>query len=267
MTAGSFHAQARGITRVPLGHPCQPVANPLPATSTRVRVCPEGMLVGLRRSPASIRGLGVYRVTDKATKLSVLHDEINACRVCEESVGDFSKPNSMKRGEAGDVVIVGESPGATEVETQTAFSGPAGKRLNEWLIKSGAAQDAPRGGVYLTSVVKCRSNDKAAVARMAKNCTQFLRRQINTIAPNIVITLGQFAYEALDTQLRWRSAVGSMFESQECWLVSPFDVPFKLLVWPHPSGLSRWTNVEANRQKLEASFELIRSVRMSQDSE
>lgn len=199
-----------------------------------------------------------------AVRLRRLHEEINACRVCESCVADFSKPSSMNRGEVGDVLIVGESPGATEVATQAAFSGQAGTRLNGWLVQCGAEEADPRRSVYLTSVVKCRSTNKPALSRMAKNCAPFMRQQIDIVAPRIVITLGQFAYDAFDTQLRWRDAVCNLYESRELWLLSPFTVPFKFMVWPHPSGLSRWTNNPKNQRRLVESFAAVRGARESQ---
>jgi uracil-DNA glycosylase family 4 len=205
------------------------------------------------RGPAEVR----------SEKLRVLHDEIGACRVCEPLTASYSKPASMARGDAGDVVIVGESPGAKELASGRAFSGNAGTRLDQWLLAGGSPRNNPREGVYLTSVVKCRSIEKSDLVTMSRRCIAFLRRQIDVIAPKVVITLGQFAYSMLSTQLQWKDAVCGLFESRECWLVSPFAVPFKLLVWPHPSGLSRWTNEPSNRVRLEESFAVLRAARSS----
>lgn len=169
----------------------------------------------------------------------------------------------MYRGVAGDVVIVGESPGRTEVSTGIAFSGPAGRRLDEWLVASGATVGDPRCGVYFTSVAKCGTTQegKRHLPIMEKACVHFLRDQINTIAPWLVVTLGQVAYDALGTQLQWRNAVCRVFASRECWLVSPFLVDFLLVPWPHPSGLSRWTNDPANRERLLHSFGAVATIR------
>lgn len=171
----------------------------------------------------------------------------------------------MYRGVAGDVVIVGESPGRTEVSTGIAFSGRAGRRLDEWLVASGATDTNPRRGVYFTSVAKCGTTEegKRHLPVMAKACVHFLRNQINAIAPWLVVTLGQVAYDALSTQLQWRNAVCKVFESKQCWLVSPFSVDFVLVPWPHPSGLSRWTNEPANRERLLHSFNAVRAIRAS----
>lgn len=203
-------------------------------------------------------------MSERAVRLAQVHDAINKCRACESFANDYSKPSNMRRGDVGDVVVIGESPGPTEVTMQAAFSGPSGKRLNKWLIACGAPEDDPRRGVYLTSVVKCHSEDKAAIAKMSRNCFSFLAQQIDIIAPKLVITLGEFAYDSLATRLRWNQAVAKLYDSRECWLISPFAVQFKLMVWPHPSGLSQWINEPQNKQQLTASFDLVRATRSSE---
>lgn len=196
-----------------------------------------------------------------SSKLATIHRKISECRTCEPLVAGFEKPVSMQRGHAGDLVVIGESPGATEATSGKAFSGPAGKRLDKWLSSCATSQDDPRHGVYLTSVVKCRTTQKAHLSTMTTHCIEHLRLQVNAIAPKIIITLGEFAYQALRTQLTWSQAVGGIFSSKECWLISPFDVPFQLVPWPHPSGLSRWTNNKSNQERLQRSIEQVRAIR------
>jgi len=131
-------------------------------------------------------------------QLEELHRKIADCRVCEPIVPGFEKPLPMDRGIPGNVLIVGEGPGRTELGSQRAFAGQSGKTLDRWLIKCGANQANPREGIYMTSVLKCFCPSQKNFQRMAKNCIHFLHDQIINIQPALVITLGKQAFSALE---------------------------------------------------------------------
>ena len=131
-----------------------------------------------------------------ADQLQIIHDNINACRKCEPLVQNYRKPTSMYRGEVGKIVIVGQEPGNREIASQRAFSGPSGRRLNEWLIASGFNLLDPRRGVYTTSVAKCLCDD-SGLALLRRNCIGFLDSQVRAVRPQLVISLGAVAYKAV----------------------------------------------------------------------
>jgi DNA polymerase len=88
------------------------------------------------------------------------------------------------------VVFVGEAPGADEDRLGEPFVGRAGQLLNEML----RAIRLRREDVYIANVLKCRppgnrdpQDDEAAA------CLPFLRRQIELIAPRVIVTLGRVA--------------------------------------------------------------------------
>ncbi|QDV34872.1 uracil-DNA glycosylase family protein [Tautonia plasticadhaerens] len=191
--------------------------------------------------------------------LKVIHQEIDECRICASSVQGLLKPASMKRGEAGKVMIVGKGPGRTEVQEGKAFSGPAGKKLEQWLSRCVPNPGEVRAGIYFTSVTKCLSPDPSFPI-LAKNCWKFLDRQIDAVRPALIISLGQEAYEALQvTDDSYAHAVCRLYDSSESMLFTRFGCHYKLMVWPHPSGLNRWLNEQSNMARLETSFEIVRS--------
>ena len=51
-----------------------------------------------------------------------------------------------------DIVLIGEAPGATEVEERRPFAGKAGKNLDEFLEITGIE----RASLFITNVVKLR---------------------------------------------------------------------------------------------------------------
>ena len=155
-------------------------------------------------------------------------------------------------------MVVGKGPGKTEVEQGRAFSGPAGRRLESWLKRCVPDPSDVRAGIYFTSVTKCLAAEKSFPI-LLKNCGNFLDRQIQVVQPRLIITLGKEAYQFLSiNDDAYPAAVCRLYDSSGSLLFTRFNHHYRLLVWPHPSGLNRWHNEPANRQKLEASFQVVR---------
>jgi uracil-DNA glycosylase family 4 len=191
-------------------------------------------------------------------ELTVIHHEIDGCTVCSSAVEGLSKPASMRRGEPGRVMVVGKGPGKTEVQKGEAFSGPGGRRLEQWLGQCVPDPQNVRAGIYFTSVTKCLSPDPYFPV-LAKNCWRFLDRQIDAIRPELIISLGQEAYNALSISGEaYPAALCKLHDSTKWLLFTRFGYHYRLMVWPHPSGLNRWLNDRENVVKLERSFEVLR---------
>jgi uracil-DNA glycosylase family 4 len=93
--------------------------------------------------------------------------------------------------ESGPWLFVGEGPGADEDEQGEPFVGQAGKLLDSML----AALGLERGReVYIANVVKCRPpGNRTPTLEEAAACAPFLDRQIELIAPKIIVALGKTA--------------------------------------------------------------------------
>jgi uracil-DNA glycosylase family 4 len=188
-----------------------------------------------------------------------IHAEVSACRVCEENVPGFQKPAALDRGNAGRIMIIGQGPGQAEVEGLRAFAGQSGRTLERWLVQCGANPDVPRAGIYFTSVIKCVCPRDKFFPMMARNCQQFLRSQIAEVRPDLIITLGKRAYDALQvSDTTYDEALCEPQHTADFVLVTPFGFHFHLLHWPHPSGLNRWLNDDNNARRLTASFDFVR---------
>ena len=93
-----------------------------------------------------------------------------------------------------DVMFIGEAPGKSEDEQGLPFVGAAGKFLNELLAGVGLK----RSDVYITNIVKYRPPDNRDPYPDEKAAfLPYLRRQIETIKPKLVATLGRHSMEAL----------------------------------------------------------------------
>ena len=92
------------------------------------------------------------------------------------------------------LVFVGEGPGADEDLAGEPFVGEAGQILNRIIT----AMELKREDVYICNVVKCRpprnrdpGDDEVAA------CSPFLLRQIQSIRPEVIVSLGKYASHTL----------------------------------------------------------------------
>jgi len=87
-----------------------------------------------------------------------------------------------------DIVFIGEAPGKNEDEQGLPFVGAAGKFLNEML----ASIDLERSDIYITNIVKYRPpNNRDPFPEEKKDFLPYLQRQLEVIAPKVVVTLGR----------------------------------------------------------------------------
>lgn len=91
------------------------------------------------------------------------------------------------------VVIVGESPGAPDADSEKPFMGPVG----DLLVKILAAIGLKRDDVYLTNVVKFISAGDELTNEILNFFTPFLHREILAVKPKVVISLGNTPTKAL----------------------------------------------------------------------
>ena len=124
--------------------------------------------------------------------LELLQAQAQNCTACRRAEGRtrvvFGEGNPDAK-----LMIVGEGPGEEEDKTGRPFVGKAGQLLNRILEAAGI----PREEVYITNIVKCRPpQNRAPLPDEAKICTdKWLLKQIELIAPQIIVPLGAVAAE------------------------------------------------------------------------
>jgi DNA polymerase len=85
------------------------------------------------------------------------------------------------------VAFVGEAPGATEDETGRPFVGRSGALLDLLLAEAGL----DRGQCAVLNVVKCRPpGNRTPKAPEVARCSGWLNRQLDLLAPPVVVALG-----------------------------------------------------------------------------
>lgn len=126
--------------------------------------------------------------------------EAAACRRCPEMCGR-SAVLSGRNGRAGArVMFVGEAPGRQGGDrTRVPFSGDqSGRNFTRYLASIGLARDE----IFITNAALCNPRSATGANRKptreeVSNCSDFLRRQLEVIAPPVVVTLGAVSLAAL----------------------------------------------------------------------
>ena len=93
-----------------------------------------------------------------------------------------------------ELVFVGEGPGHDEDMQGLPFVGRAGKLLTQMI----EAMGLQRKDVYICNVVKCRPPENRAPEKdEVAECSPFLLRQLDAIAPKVIVCLGAIAAQTL----------------------------------------------------------------------
>ena len=92
------------------------------------------------------------------------------------------------------LVFVGEGPGADEDIKGEPFVGEAGQVLNRIITAMGLQRDE----IYICNVVKCRPpGNRDPEPDEISACSPFLLRQLQSVKPEVIVTLGKFASQTL----------------------------------------------------------------------
>lgn len=126
------------------------------------------------------------------------------CKIkCENSSANFVYP--VKIGSPR-LMIVGEGPGADEDRLQKPFVGKSGELLQDMLCRLNTTDE-----IYITNVVKHRpKNNRKPTDQEAETCANtFLKEEILTFNPEVIVALGRTAAETL-MKLAGRQKKGSL---------------------------------------------------------
>ncbi len=127
--------------------------------------------------------------------------------------------------EKADVVIVGESPGAPDADSEKPFMGPVGQLLERILSSIGLKREE----VYLTNVVKYISQGDELTPDILKFFTPFLFREILAINPKVIISLGNTPTKALlNTKKAISQIRGEFFDFNGIKLMPTFNPAYLL---------------------------------------
>lgn len=180
-----------------------------------------------------LTGPSLFEAVDKIAgdSLPKIQNDLGDCTRCKLHKGR----NKIVFGDGNpkaELVFVGEGPGADEDAQGLPFVGRAGKLLTQMI----EAMGLQRKDVYICNVVKCRPPENRLPEKdEVATCSPFLLRQIDAIAPKVIVCLGSVAVQTL---LETHRGV-SQFRGQ--WLEFRGR---KLLATYHPAYLLRNPNAK-----------------------
>jgi uracil-DNA glycosylase family 4 len=127
------------------------------------------------------------------------------------------------------LMFVGEAPGGDEDVQGIPFVGRAGQLLTKIIEAMGLTRD----DVYIANLIKCRPPDnRNPEPDEVATCEPFLFRQVDAIAPEVIVALGTFAAHAL---LRTKAPIsrlrGQVLDYRGARLIPTFH-PAYLLRYP-----------------------------------
>lgn len=129
--------------------------------------------------------------------------------------------------EHADWMLVGEAPGEQEDLHGEPFVGPAGKLLDAMLMAVGRSREQ----VYIANILKCRPpRNRDPSVQEAASCRHYLERQIELVAPRVIMAVGPVAAQnLLATDRPMRELRGRVHRYR--------DIP--LIIGYHPAYLLR----------------------------
>jgi uracil-DNA glycosylase len=183
-------------------------------------------------------------------------ESLFACRACPNVMGE---PVTGAVPDAR-VMLVGQAPGPREAGLGRPFAYTAGKRLFAWFEQFvGIDEETFRKRIHISAVIRCfpgrdpkAGGDRVPDATEIANCAAHLDRELRLLRPELVIAVGTLAAKQLIGEAELKAIVGRVHR------VTRAGHTFDVVVLPHPSGRSTWTNKAENQALLQKSLKLIK---------
>ena len=123
------------------------------------------------------------------------------------------------------VAVVGESPGAPDIDSGKPFMGPAGQMLNRILEAIGLKRE----DCYLTNTVKIISSGDELTPEILSFFTPYLHRELLVVRPEVVISFGNTPTRALLSTKKPISKMRGEFHDYQGMKLMPTFNPAYLL--------------------------------------
>ena len=183
-----------------------------------------------------------------ATDLAQLAELIKRCTRCDLYKTATNAVPGEGNAHAG-FMCIGEAPGAQEDATGRPFFGQAGQLLTKIL----QAVNLSREEVFILNVLKHRPpGNRNPLPEEVSACRPYLVRQVELVAPKVILALGTFAAQSL---LETKLSIGKLRGSVHRYHGIPVIVTY------HPAALLRnpawkrptWEDVQLARRILDGA--------------
>lgn len=185
--------------------------------------------------------------TEGLERVRATMGDCRRCGLCDRRTNIvFGVGNASAR-----LMFVGEGPGAEEDAQGEPFVGRAGELLNRMIAAMGLRRDE----IYIANVVKCRppENREPSVTEVAQ-CLPFLKAQIASVSPEVIVTLGRSALQALSGKpVTMRSSRGRWLDLEGIAVMPTYHPAYILRLRDNELLQARreaWTDLQAVMAKL-----------------
>ena len=189
-------------------------------------------------------------IRQKLAEATSLDELRTLCSRVEELKTDLEGTNMVfgSGNPEADLMIIGEAPGAREDELGEPFVGASGQLLTKIL----AAIKVKREDIYIANILKHRPpENRNPKAEERARSLPFLERQIDIIAPKIIVCLGLVSAQTLlNSKKRLKDLRGAF---------QPYRNAYELTVTYHPAALLRNPNFKR------ATWEDVQKIRARYD--
>lgn len=181
-------------------------------------------------------------MSGKISKLVQIRTACFTCKKCDLHKGDsrVASPHVFGRGNVNArIMVVGQNPGYNETIQKKPFIGDAGKRFDKFLEEIGLT----RRDVYITNTIKCYTpGNRGPESAEVEACKGFLRQELATIKPKIVVALGNYALQYFTGHAGMSRHHGKVERSEE------FDVDVLPMYHPSPLNMNKPNIVALTRR-------------------
>jgi uracil-DNA glycosylase len=167
------HVAPRGVAPlVP-----SPAADPKPSGATGQRHAP------LEAPDAVMAARALARQASSLDELAAILDRFEGCAL-KVTAKNLCFYRGLPRAR---VMLIGEAPGREEDLAGKPFVGPAGQLLDKMLVAIGLGEEH----VHITNIVYWRPpGNRTPTPQEAQVCRPFLERQVEIVAPELLVLLG-----------------------------------------------------------------------------
>jgi DNA polymerase len=180
---------APAATRAGMPQPRRDSVAPAPAVRPAVRPAVSPIVAPARQFPTAAPDaatMAAREIARSAATLDALHQALAGFQGC--GLRATAKTLCFYRGSpSASLMIIGEAPGRDEDIEGKPFVGRAGQLLDKML----AAIDLAEADVHVTNIVYWRPpGNRTPTPQEQQICRPFLDRQMELVAPKVVLTLG-----------------------------------------------------------------------------
>ncbi len=183
-------------------------------------------------------------ISSKSKLFTALCDEAQACRICPDLADKTAVLSDLNGPLDPKVFFLAEAPGRQGADrTRRPFYGDKSGENFQILLDSIGLR---REEIFITNTVMCSPRTATDANRKPtpmeiRNCSGFLRRQIELINPGVIATLGGVALEALKQisphDLKLKEHAGSVHNWNERFLVPLYHPSPQVIAMQRGLGL------------------------------